>query len=861
MKKSFKVSLCALAVSTLGYSQFTLAQQAEDAASAQQVERIEVTGSRIKRNDLEGAAPIDVINREEIAKSGFSNLQQLLERTPVAGTGTFSTRGNNQDSTANGGAAISLRGFGSDATLVLINGRRVAVSAFAENIANSFVDINSIPVSAIERIEILKDGASAVYGSDAVAGVVNIIMRKDFDGAELSVSHGGTTGPSYDETAASLVWGTQSDDTSVTLIMDYFKNTSITGAEMGRFGTANQAPYGGDDNRSSRGFPGNFVVNGAVTIDPDCPSDSINGETCLFDYGPYGYANPPAERIGAMLQASQNLTEHTQAYLELAVQHNRSKAAGAPTPLDRDAGLTVPASHPNNPFGSDIIINRLRTVDAGPRQWDIESDTLRMVLGLRGTFNDWDWDISAQKGRSEAMQTGNRGQGWVRTDFLQEQINLGNYNPFGGVYNSPEVIDAITTSLVRRGESHLTAYDASISGNAFALGEQMVSIAAGVEYREEDAFDQPDDQFQRGLIFGTESVSAQAARDQYAAYIEMLVPVTDELEFTLAGRYDHYSDFGSTTNPQLSMKWRPADNFTLRASYGQGFRAPSLAQIGLGPSQESIFFTDTYRCPTPDSNNPACASTDYTIVFVGSEGLQPEESETFNVGAIWQITDEFDVTVDVWSITQDNKIDKNDYQNVYDAECNNQNSTICVRLAPLPGQALGELSRVYNSYVNVSSQEATGLDLSTAYRLNMQDMGMIRFSLDWSYINKFEKDGIDYAGEYNYPQHRWLAAADWTFGDFGVVTSMSYIGEFEDYAAPSDVESTTTRTVDAQMLLDIQGRYNVNEKLQLVLGMNNVLDEDPPFAIGDGDADLYGFASKVHNTRGQYIYGKVTYRF
>lgn len=861
MKTSFKVSLCALAVSTLGYSQFTLAQQTSEEASAEQVERIEVTGSRIKRNDLEGAAPIDVINREEIAKSGFSNLQQLLERTPVAGTGTFSTRGNNQDSTANGGAAISLRGFGSDATLVLINGRRVAVSAFAENIANSFVDINSIPVSAIERIEILKDGASAVYGSDAVAGVVNIIMRKDFDGIELSVSHGGTTGPSYDETAASMVWGTQSDDTSVTLIMDYFKNTSITGAEMGRFGTANQAPYGGDDNRSSRGFPGNFVVNGDVTIDPDCPADRISGQTCLFDYGPYGYANPPAERIGAMLQASQNLTEHTQAYLELAVQHNRSKAAGAPTPLDRDAGLTVPASHPNNPFGSDIIINRLRTVDAGPRQWDIESDTLRMVLGLRGSFNDWEWDISAQKGRSEAMQTGNRGQGWVRTDFLQEQINLGNYNPFGGVYNSPDVIDAITTSLVRRGESHLTAYDASISGNAFALGEQMVSIAAGVEYREEDAFDQPDDQFQRGLIFGTESVSAQAARDQYAAYIEMLVPVTDELEFTLAGRYDHYSDFGSTTNPQLSMKWRPLDNFTLRASFGQGFRAPSLAQIGLGPSQESIFFTDTYRCPTPDSNNPACASTDYTIVFVGSEGLQPEESETFNIGAVWQISEEFDVTVDVWSITQDNKIDKNDYQNVYDAECNNQSSTLCVRLAPLPGQALGELSRIYNSYVNVSSQEATGLDLSTVYRLNMQDLGMIRFSLDWSYINKFEKDGIDYAGEYNYPQHRWLAAADWTFGDFGVVTSMSYIGEFEDYAAPSEVESTTTRTVDAQMLLDIQGRYNVNEKLQLVLGMNNVLDEDPPFAIGDGDADLYGFASKVHNTRGQYIYGKVTYRF
>ena len=155
MKTSFNYSLCALAVSSLCVSGSVLAQQTSDQGEAKTVERIEVTGSRIKRNDLEGAAPIDVINRDDIAKSGFANLQQLLERTPVAGTGTFSTRGNNQDSTANGGAAVSLRGFGSDATLVLINGRRVAVSAFAENIANSFVDINSIPVAAIERIEIL----------------------------------------------------------------------------------------------------------------------------------------------------------------------------------------------------------------------------------------------------------------------------------------------------------------------------------------------------------------------------------------------------------------------------------------------------------------------------------------------------------------------------------------------------------------------------------------------------------------------------------------------------------------------------------------------------------------------------------
>ena len=140
-------------------------------------------------------------------------------------------------------------------------------------------------------------------------------------------------------------------------------------------------------------------------------------------------------------------------------------------------------------------------------------------------------------------------------------------------------------------------------------------------------------------------------------------------------------------------------------------------------------------------------------------------------------------------------------------------------------------------------------------------MGMVRFNLDWSYISKFEKNGIDYAGEYNYPQHRWLTSADWSHGDWGFVASLSYVSEFEDYAAPADVESTKTRMVDSHMLLDLQGRYNLNPNTTLVLGLNNALDEEPPFVIGDGDADLYGYASQVHNPRGQFVYAKISYRF
>ncbi|RUO43953.1 TonB-dependent receptor [Aliidiomarina taiwanensis] len=856
MKINLKLSLSMLAVSAALAAPYTQAQDQQESATTKRVERIQVTGSRINRTSMEGASQVEVIDRDRIEASGFNNLQQILERLPAAGVGTFSTQGNSQDTTANGAAAISLRGFGADSTLVLLNGRRIAVSSFAEGVANTFVDINSIPVAAIERIDILKDGASAIYGSDAVAGVVNIILRDDFDGLDVSASYGGTTGDvSYEETTMNMVWGMKGESSSTTIIMDYWKNTSIMGSEMGQFGNPDQTAQGGPDRRSSRGFPGSFILNGQEVADPDCPPDSLKGTRCVFNYGPFAQVFPEAERAGALILSKRQLTDSIEGYIEIAAQHNRSKAGGAPTPLDADAGLYVPADHPNNPWNERVDINFFRTVDAGPRIWDIESDTIRFVAGLRGDWNQWQWDTSFQKGRSSSMQTGNRSQGWVRTDFLQEQINAGNYNPFGGHVNSPEVIDAITTTLVRQGQSHLTAWDANITGELFEFGDHFISMAAGLEYREEDVFDQPDDQFQRGLIFGTESVQAQAARDQWAAYAEFLVPITYDLELTVAGRYDKYSDFGSTFNPQAKLLWRATDDLTFRASYGEGFRAPSLAQIGLGPSQVSTFFVDTYRCQ--ESGN-GCDQLDYTIIFSGSDSLEAEESSNYNLGVVWQATEAFDVSFDYWSITQDNKIDQNDYENVYAAECNDPNSTVCVRHDPLPGETLGGLAELHNSYINFASQKATGLDVSANYKMNLDSLGDLRFGVDWSYLQKFEKNGIDYTGEYEYPAHRWTARTEWSREAMGVSLSFNYIGEFEDYQAPNEVEASKTRMVDAQLLVDLQMRYALTPNMQLAFGASNLLDEKPPVALNSA---TYGYASSVHNPRGRFVYSKVSYSF
>lgn len=839
-------------------------------AMAQDDETIYVVGSRIGRSsDFQGPSPIITVDREAIENSGYTNLQQLLEKIPVNGNGAFSTRGNNQDSTANGAASISLRGLGADATLVLVNGRRVAISAFAEGVTTNFVDINTIPVAAIERIEVLKDGASAVYGSDAVAGVINIVLRKNFDGFEVSAGYGDVTSGSNSETTASAIWGTSGEDSNFTMIFDYFQNDTLFNVERGPAGSANQSARGGLDQRSSRGFPGRFFVDAGeggtiIQRDPACPAGSSAGPTCRYDYGPWNILIPEAERTGLMLLGHKGLGGGVEVFTEIAVQHNTSVAQGAPTPLDESAGLTLD-DHPNDPFGGNAVgISRFRTVDAGARQWDIETDNLRAVVGLRGELNDWDWEVGVQRARSESTQTGDRSQGWVRTDFLQQQLDLGAYNPFGGTFNPQSVIDQITTSLVRQGRSELTMYDAQITGALFDMSAGPVLMAAGLEWRDENVSDVPDDQFQRSLIFGTEAVSAAASRDNWSAFVEFSVPLVESLELQLAGRYDDYSDFGNTFNPKVALRWAPTDQLALRASWGQGFRAPSLAQIGLGPSQESEFFADTFGC----LDNPAyCANTDFLIIFSGNPDLQPEESETFNVGAVWQPTDTLSLSLDFWDITQDNKIDEVPRIFIYTANCNNQASTICVRAAPLPGDTLGALQFIRSGFVNISQQSAQGIDLAAYYNMDL-GAGALTLGLDYTHLLEFKRVELnstglafitrDLTGEYEYPEDRLALTGNYQIGEWGINSRLNYVGEFEDFGANV---AARQRTVDAFMTLNLQLTYTGIKNTKVALSIDNVFDEFPPFAVGDGDTDLYGYVRDQHSPRGRFWSVRTTYSF
>jgi outer membrane receptor protein involved in Fe transport len=405
------------------------------------------------------------------------------------------------------------------------------------------------------------------------------------------------------------------------------------------------------------------------------------------------------------------------------------------------------------------------------------------------------------------------------------------------------------------------------------MGAGQVMMAAGLEYRDERISDVPDDQFQRGLIFGTESVSAAAQRDNWSAFVEFSFPLAESLELQVAGRYDDYSDFGDTTNPKVALRWAPVDSFALRASWGEGFRAPSLAQIGLGPSQESEFFTDTFGCADnpaycpADPNNP---NTDFLIIFSGNPNLAPEESENFNIGAVWQPTGSTSVSLDFWDIQQDSKIDEVPRIFIYTQECNNQASTICVRGTPLPGDTLGPLQFIRSGFVNIGSQSTQGIDLAVYHNMGLGD-GSLTLGLDWSHLLEFDKvllgaDGLtfetqQFAGEYEYPEDRVALTGDYRFGDWGVNARINYLSSFNDWRNLSPSALAPVGSVDSFTTLNFQFSYTGIANTKIALFVDNAFDEEVPVAVGDGDTDVYGFVSSTHNPRGRFWSLRTTYSF
>ena len=863
----------ALATAALAFAGPATAQQ------AQRVEKIEVTGSNIKRVDTETAAPVQVITRADIERNGSNTVSDVLRYLPANNAGSYDETF--VGSFARGSSGVSLRGLGQKSTLVLINGRRMAVYSFAQNLSDTFVDLNSIPLAAIERIEILKDGASAIYGSDAIAGVVNIILRKDYTGAEATLGGGVTSRWDGQELRLSGAagFGTPGKDPyNVVLAVDFFNREHIWLRD--RPNTSNgdyrNIPGGENTPNTTVANPGTYLRRPGTNPFPGftrqpfptCPADRVllfqGNNNCTENLNVYYSAVPETQRAGIYTRGSYDFGNSLSAFAELGYNHNKTFTQNPPFAVPgnqigpgvaRAVQAILPVGHNSNPFNVPIEV-RYRFDDIGPRQIDNFTDAVRLVAGLNGTWRDWSWETAAGYSQSKSEQ---RDRNNIRISGLLAAIADGSYNFLDNGANTQATLDRIRVNYSRYGDAKTSFVDAKLSGDLAQLAAGPLGFAAGAEYRREDYNDYSDPVLQNGDVLSRGSTQAVGNRNIASAYAELSIPALRNVEVQLAGRIDHYSDFGSSTTPKVGVRWTVDPKLLLRATYAKGFRAPTIPESG----QSNAFFfqnlQDTTRCAI---NAAYCGTVSLPGSFTANADLKPEKSDSYTVGFVWEPVQATSVGIDWYHIKQKDIVLNRDFQTILNNEA--QYAQFVTRGVPTADDiargAPGAIVLVSAPFENLSAIETSGIDVDARWRI---PLGTSRLTLGFngSYIDSYkqplspEDPPTELAGSYNLPRFRGLASAAVDSGPWSGNVVLNYISRF---AQSTSAAATAATDIGSWTTVDLQGAYAGWRGTKVVLGVKNVADRMPPIAI----AELPGlFVFQLHSIRGRFFYANLNYTF
>ncbi len=840
------------------------AATAQDAASSQTVEEVVVTGSYIRRAAEDGTVPVSVISEDAMeVRSALLPVDLLTSLPSVVNLpenetrlGSSGARGDN--------ANINLRNMGATATLILINGRRMAINPMTAGLSQA-VNVNQLPTHGVQHIEVLRDGASSLYGSDAVGGVINYIMKREFDGVELALQHGGTQHGGGANTQLALTFGSTSvaegrarfigsiealSRDSIRLTDRAFSRTAFNSHRA-------PAPFdnlgGPFDRRSARGYWPTFHVgddtanhyfrpaNGVPMLTDEAPSRETNPEFFL-DLNPLGFASPEVNRINSYFAGEYDLAGEVTAFAELGYYTADSTMQRQPPSLNApttDPVMIMPVDSPYNPYGSHFydptgapnadgsprLVGTPTTVGftgftpigLAPEQVSTSSDVFRISAGLKGYLGEtWNWEASLfyneVNGNDEAYPN-------VRDSLLQAAIartDASAYNPFGYTFkvedgavvadaphvNPQATVDSFSDVFARSAESSIASIDLRASGSLFTWWGGEVMAAVGAEHRREkladmrppfsgenppdSGLDPNDNDFlqhpPRPDVFGDRDVTSLFAELSVPLIRENSgIPLAQRLELSLSARREHYSDFGNTTKPKLGLNWKPVGWMTWRASYNEGFMAPSLAALYTSPrwtsNAGSAGSIDPYR-------NPALLEGPYPTRtnFGGNPNLMPQESKGSTAGFVIDVpfVDGLTISADWWRIRRTNllgtrstaQIDESDVAllrgytqeqlaagvpieqiDLGTGSDNYQGDPDVVRFAltqedieafaahnaanpDRPVAAVGRIFSRSTPFLNLSSSDHSGVDFSFRYELRGLPFGDLVLSSEWAYLKK-----------------------------------------------------------------------------------------------------------------------------
>ena len=829
------------------------AQESEDDAAT--LDTIEVTGSRVKRADIEGALPVTVISRQQIDASGDVSVAEFLRDTTFNSTGSFRPQ---SGSSAQSGAEISLRGLGSTRTLVLVDGRRAPKSPFTGNAA----DLNSVPLAAVERIEILSDGASAIYGSDAIGGVVNIITRKDYNGVQINYGMGT---PEYD--------GGETEEGSVIMGISGDRGRMLAGAGFNKRGMVftRERPWGTTPGASVYG--NNYrLLNAAETafttgylpVPGGCTNTGFwinpaNGR-CVFDFNLVAADEAKVGNQSAFARGEYDINDNWSTYLSTTVSRVESFGRYAP-----DLGaMYIPIDSPNNPTydpvtgtGTNSAYLYHRFAALGNRDTYIDSNVYDIMVGFQGRlFDKVDVDFGVRQSEFKYFELG---RNYVIQTLAEQALADGSYDIYDPINNPASVLNGIKATINRESQWLTQELFAVANFDVFEMGGGTSNMAVGAEYRDETYSDQYDSLQEAGLTPGSAGNSAAGGRDVTAIYAEWLFPITTNFEISLAARYEDYSDYGDDLAPKIAFRWQPLDSLTLRGSYGEGFAAPTLDIL----TQKDSFSADTVFDP-----ETCLAEGDYPATAAGRGGLTPaawcdlnggvngvqidayrianpnlgsEQSSQYSLGVAWDATDWLNITLDYFNITIEDRIAFFSSQTLVNIDIGQDplnrpfpGAPCSLTRDPLNGNMVDV---VQNCYFNQGEIETDGADLKIRTNFDIGSWGTIANQLDVSWLNSQTVDGgPNSVGNLGVPEFRANLMNQWSVSDFSFNWNIRHIDE--------------NGRASSQTLHDLQGSWMAPWNGRITVGVTNVENELP---------ELIAFGSRNFNFNLYDAYGRTPY--
>ena len=838
------------------------------------LEEIIVTGTNIR-----GAAPVGspllAIDRSEIDASGFATTQELVASLPqnFGGGATEETVfGNDAGLNFAGGVAVNLRGLGTDSTLVLINGRR---SVQAGGFNGAFVDVSNLPLSAIERVEVLTDGASAVYGSDAIAGVVNFILRDDFDGAEIMVRYGTVTDGDMDEFQLPLLLGKSWDTGNVMLSYEYFERDPLSRTERPFTASTDLADLGGDDFSSPFSNPGNIVgviplggffptpVQFAIPAGQDgtslTPGDLLAGQTNLENRNEATSLLGGQERHSVFVTGRQELGEKVELFGEFRYSNREFELMSG----DPAVAITVPSTNAffvsPDPTASAVRVNYNFVDDFGPQVRSSEVESLAGVFGFNADVTDtWRAEVYAVYSDEDTTRriASNLDLAGL-TSALASSDPATAFNPFGDGSNSPQsVIDSIRSTTIQDFGGSLWSVNGKLDGELLDVPGGAVKLALGGEYREESfSVDDVIDINSQGLETSNSVNSIDVERNVSAVYGELFIPIVGEdnarpglqrLEITAAGRYEDYSDFGDTVNPKVGVAWAPVEDLVFRGTWGTSFRAPRLTEIN-GPQFAFQTFLPDALSTTGFSNSLLRQGGNDELVSEESESwtagidFKPSYWSGFQLSATYFAIDYTDrialpdenffllaLQPDVFASVLTRSPDAATVQSIVD-------SPAFIDITGIPVNPTDIELIVDGRINNIASTSVSGIDVTADYEF-ATDIGDFNIGVNANYLLEFENaltptsPFVEIVDTINNPvDFRMRSNVSWSLQNWGASFFVNYTDGYSDTVSTPNRSVNSWTTVDAQLRYATEENENWYSGVAVSLNLQNLFDEEPPF--------------------------------